>query len=128
MRIIPVRDRSRRSRSARVNLPPKSRECELYWIRADHDEKLQLHHIIPKAWTRKSPEARAYVDGHPELLAWVCQTCNAGTKFADTKRARQWLLKKRAFQHGVGKMRAIVDKIPWRKPKPEWRWEALVDE
>ena len=111
-----------------MKLPPRLRECELYPLRAVHDGKLEVHHIIPKAWTRKSPKARAYVDEHPELLAWVCHTCNAGTKFADTKRARHWLLKKRAFSYGARKMQAIVDEIPWRKPKPEWRWEALVDE
>jgi len=108
-----------------VNLPPKPPRCELWLLYAQHGGRLDVHHIIPKAWTRNSPAARAYVDEHPELLAWVCRRCNAATKMADTEEARKFLLARRVVEYGESWMQHVVDDIPWKKPHPEWTWRSL---
>mgnify|MGYP001614994951 CR=1 FL=1 len=83
---------------------------------------ITAQHLISRGRTIKSPEARAACEW---LLVPVCYGHNIG-RMADAGWARRVLAKRLAEVVGEDWLRAYVDAIPWKVPRPELSWKGIM--
>ena len=86
------------------------------------------HHIINKSKLRGNKAARDYVEKeHPDIfLIEICANHNV-SRWADTREAAGILLACKVAEYGEDYVREIWDAIPWKVPRPELRFESLME-
>lgn len=88
-------------------------------------EMIHLHHIISFTQARGNKRVRKILKGNPEeLTAWVCSAHNVG-RWADSRKARAILLRKRNKETD-GKTKETIDNLPWKVRKYSDSYEAMT--
>ncbi|KKM95323.1 hypothetical protein LCGC14_1189410 [marine sediment metagenome] len=102
-------------------------ECELQGERIPCAGGLQNHHLISKGKLQKAKAAKKYCEQtHPEIfIRQICAAHNT-SRIADTKWARKKMTKNAVADFGVGYVRPIIDEIPWKVPRPELSYKAIM--
>jgi hypothetical protein len=100
-------------------------QCPLAGWRVPCGGLLQEHHVVPREWTRGQPAARRASEV-PELIVKVCANHNAWTKLADTREARQILLRHQARFFGEKAVRAALEQIPRKVRGNDLTWDRLM--
>ena len=86
---------------------------------------LDWHHIVSFSMARGNKKVRKILKKNPEeLMAWVCATHNR-QRWADSRKARAILLRKRN-EETDGKTKETIDNLPWKVRKYSDSFEAMT--
>ena len=107
-----------------MQLDPNSCALEGY-AKIECCADLDWHHIINYTMARGNKDVRKILGSNPpELMAWVCATHNR-QRWADGRKARAILLRKRNKQT-QGKTKETVDSLPWKVKRYSDSFEAMT--
>jgi len=79
---------------------------------------IDLHHFISRGKLMSADAARKYCEvTHPEVfMVPVCNLHNAGTKIADSRKARKYILLRLIDTFGADYLKEVIDGVPWKVP------------
>ena len=125
-----TKNRSCYSTNDEDGLLPRGVTCGLGGYQIACRGPLHLHHILNFSKARGNDRLRKMLAKNPpELTAMVCEAHNVG-RWADTREARQRLLRRNCVRYGEARVRRVYEQALalLKQPPPEWRWEAVMDE
>lgn len=99
-------------------------DCPLAGWRIPCFGMLQVHHVVPREWTRGNAAARKASEAD-ELLVLICANHNH-SKLADLPEARRMLLQHQARVYGEKAVRQALEKIPRKVRGNDLSWDRLM--
>lgn len=82
------------------------------------------HHILRRSLARGNDEVAELLN-HPSLIIKICGYHNI-SRWPDTPKYRALLLQKNNVRW-KGKTREVIESLPWKVPRKDMSWEALVE-
>ena len=100
--------------------------CPLSGYQIKCGGRWELHHILNRGKARgNSKVQKVFNSNPPELTIFICSSHNV-SRWADTSEARAILMYHKLKEFGWDHMRDILERLPWKTPKPEFRLEAIM--